>query len=81
MATSSVFICQGGCGTFDEDASKFQTRGFVNEKLYCEKCVVVADAYLFCRDSIHTKLATEWSEGLSELAAVYSPTLKNLPDG
>jgi hypothetical protein len=81
MATSSVFICQGGCGTFDEDASKFQTRGFVNEKLYCEKCVIVADKYIEERDKIHTFLSGKWSDGLVRLAADFSSLLKNLPDG
>jgi len=81
MATSAVFICQGGCGTFEEDVSKFQVRGMVNEKLYCEKCVVIADSYLGARDDVHTFLSGKWSEGLANLAEDYSGLLKNLPDG
>lgn len=78
---ASVYVCQGGCGTFEPDRSKLHARGIVNEKLYCEKCVVHADAYIESRDELHTALAQDWSEGLAALAAEFSGHLKVLPDG
>ena len=78
---ASVYICQGGCGAFEPDRAEMHARGIVNEKLYCEKCVVVADEYLAARDELHTRLADKWSNGLAELGADFAETLKVLPDG
>jgi hypothetical protein len=60
---------------------KMHARGIVNEKLYCEKCVLVADDYSKQRDELHTRLAKEWSDGLAALSTEFADTLKVLPDG
>ena len=77
---AQVYICQGGCGAFEPDVSKMHTRGIVNEKLYCEKCVVRVDEYLKLRDDLHTQLADEWSAGLAGMAYDFADVLKALPD-
>lgn len=78
---ASVFVCQGGCGTFEPDASKMHPRGIVNEKLYCEVCIVVVDQYLRARDELHTMLAEEWAGSLAALAEDFTDRVKALPDG
>lgn len=80
MPAATVFICQAGCGTFEPDASKMHARGLVNEKLYCEKCIVHVDAYLKERDELHTKLSVGWANGLAALRDGWSNVIKALPD-
>jgi hypothetical protein len=80
MPAASVFVCQGGCGTFEPDAAKMQARGIVNEKLYCEKCIVQVDDYLSARDNLHTRLAVEWADGLAGLRRDWEKVVKALPD-
>lgn len=77
---AQVYICQGGCGAFEPDASKMQARGIVNEKLYCEVCIGYIDDYIRARDLLHTQLAQEWSEGLVELANEFAVGGRKLPD-
>ena len=69
---ASVYVCQGGCGTFEPDRAKMHARGIVNEKLYCEKCVGKVDEYLGARDHLHTELADRWSNGLALLMEEFS---------
>ncbi len=76
-----AYICQGGCGAFEEDSSQMHSRGIVNPKLYCPACVHRADEYIDERDKLHTRLAQEWQEGLAGLASDYEGILKALPDG
>ena len=78
---ASVFVCQGGCGTFEPDRSKMHARGLVNERLYCADCAIVIDEYLEKRDELHTRVAREWSEGLAALAQEYGSDEVRLPDG
>ena len=76
-----AYVCQGGCGNFEEDVSKLHSRGMVTPKLYCSACVHRADEYIEERDKIHTRLAKEWEDGLMYLASDFSGVLKVLPDG
>jgi hypothetical protein len=78
---AAVYVCQGGCGTFEEDASKLHPRGVVNQRHYCEQCVKEIDKYLQARDELHTRLAVEWSEGLMKLTSEYAAKGRRLPDG
>jgi len=79
---ASVYVCQGGCGTFEPDHAKMHARGFVNEKLYCATCVILVDKYLELRDELHTELARRWSEDLAVLQSDYvKQGVKVLPDG
>jgi hypothetical protein len=80
MPAASVFICQAGCGTFEPDAAKMHTRGIVNEKLYCEKCVKDVDDYIAARDKLHTELAVKWAHDLEVLREDWSNVIKALPD-
>jgi hypothetical protein len=80
MPAASVYICQGGCGAFEPDREKMHARGIVNEKLYCEKCVLIVDDYLSLRDVLHTELSKDWSEGLVSLQQDYAGKVKALPD-
>ena len=57
---AQVYVCQGGCGAFEPDATKMHARGIVNEKLYCEKCVVRADEYIELRDVLHGSGPMDW---------------------
>jgi len=79
--SAAVYVCQGGCGTFEADISKLYQRGIVNERLYCEECVLEIDKYLQARDELHTKIAVEWSEGLAALVEEYATEGRRLPDG
>ena len=81
MPAATVHVCQGGCGVFEEDFSKMHVRGFVNEKAYCAKCVVVVDSYLEMRDALHTNISEQWSDGLASLQKDFFERVKNLPDG
>ena len=76
---AQVYVCQGGCGAFEPDRAKMHARGIVNEKLYCEKCVVRVDEYIVARDDMHTRLAQAWSEGLIMLVNKFGD-LDALPD-
>ena len=78
---ASAYICQGGCGKLEPEMDKMHARGQVNEKLYCDTCVVVIDEYLRKRDELHTRLAREWSHGLAVLASEYGSEEVRLPDG
>ena len=78
---ASVYICQGGCGTFEEDVSKLFARGIVHEKLYCAKCVASVDSYLEMRDALHDDLAKQWAEGMFTLESEFKKSVKVLPDG
>ena len=80
MPAASVYICQGGCGAFEPDREKMHVRGIVNEKLYCEQCVILVDAYLKERDDLHTRLSEEWSAGLAALGKDFSDAVRTLPD-
>ena len=78
---ASVYVCQGGCGTFEENRAEMSARGLVDEKLYCKDCVVVIDVYLKDRDDLHTRLAEGWANGLAALAEQYGVDGRKLPDG
>jgi hypothetical protein len=80
MPAASVYVCQGGCGHFEPDREKMHARGIVNEKLYCEQCVVLVDAYLKARDALHTSLSEEWAHRLAALGNDYSDAVRSLPD-
>jgi hypothetical protein len=81
MPAASVYICQGGCGHFEPNLEKMHARGIVNEKLYCEQCVVLVDAYLKARDALHTSLSEEWSNQLAALSGNFSDSVRTMPDG
>jgi hypothetical protein len=76
---STVYICQG-CHKPEPDFGKLAERGIVEERLYCEDCIKVVDAFLSDRDDLHTQLARLWSEGLATLVSDYSVDIKALPD-
>lgn len=77
---ASVYVCQGGCGTFEEKRGEMRERGFVNPKLYCVRCVETIDEFLEERDTLHTRLSEEWSVGLSDLVNKYQVDNRRLPD-
>ena len=77
---ASVYVCQWGCGTFEEDHSKMHERGIVNPKLYCSKCIGDVDAYLAERDRIHTHLAEKWSRELAETRKMFDEEGRRFPD-
>ena len=81
MSARTVYICQGGCGIYKESSADLNERGLINERLYCDRCVIHVDAYLKARDDLHTKIAMEWSDGMVELAGRFSSLIKRLPDG
>ncbi len=71
-------VCDGGCGETTDDHSSFEKRGYAEQRHYCKKCVVEVDKYLKERDSLHTKLAKEWSDGMKKLQKEHNGGL--LPD-
>jgi len=77
---ASVYVCQGGCGTFEPDRENMHARGIVNEKLYCDVCIFFIDEYLKARDELHTNLAKDWADGLGELANEFATEGRKLPD-
>lgn len=77
---ASVYICQGGCGAYEENLAEMNERGFVNPRLYCARCVETIDEFLEERDVIHTRLSQEWSLELSNLVNKYQVDNRKLPD-
>jgi hypothetical protein len=77
---ASVYVCQGGCGAFEEDVSQMNPRGIVNEKLYCAACIEEIDEYLTERDELHTRLAADWGLELQVLKDAFSKDGRHLPD-
>jgi len=78
--SASVYVCQGGCGKFEEDITEMNPRGIVSEKLYCNACIEEIDEYLTQRDELHSHLANEWSEKLFALQGSYDKEGRSLPD-
>jgi len=77
---TSVYLCAGGCGAHCSALSDFHERGIVYPRYYCDACVEQADAYLKERDEIHTQIATDWQEGLAEVARDLGFEKGKLPD-
>lgn len=70
-------ICDG---CFEVITDNPNERGLVVRRDYCDKCVEMVDEYLRLIDELHTKLAAQWAEGLSELRRDYLALVEVLPD-
>jgi hypothetical protein len=77
---ATVYVCQGGCGKFEEDLAQMTPRGIISEKLYCGACIEEIDEYLSERDDLHTKLAADWGLELQVLKDSYAKDGRHLPD-